>query len=175
MVGPRVQPELFSILIQFRLFSVAICADVEKMFSQIKVHEEDVDWQRILWRDSPTEPIKEYRLTSVTYGTSSAPFLSTRILKHPAIDEPENYPAASRATLCHSYFDDLLNRSAIRKGTILLVFELQERMKRGGFSLRKWVSKDPDVLENISEKLKAVDSKHAIEPVKILGIALARC
>ncbi|GFX56141.1 uncharacterized protein TNCV_3062271 [Trichonephila clavipes] len=28
------------------------------MFRQIKVHEEDVDWQRILWRDSPTEPIK---------------------------------------------------------------------------------------------------------------------
>ncbi|XP_054720626.1 uncharacterized protein LOC129230250 [Uloborus diversus] len=48
MVGPRVQPELFPILIQFRLFNVAICADVEKMFRQIKVHEEDVDWQRIL-------------------------------------------------------------------------------------------------------------------------------
>ncbi|GFQ69720.1 integrase catalytic domain-containing protein [Trichonephila clavata] len=67
MVGPRVQPELFPILIQFRIFNVAICADVEKMFRQIKIHEEDVDWQRILWRDSPTEPIKEYRLTTVTY------------------------------------------------------------------------------------------------------------
>ncbi|GFT59605.1 DUF1758 domain-containing protein [Trichonephila clavipes] len=80
MVGPRVQPELFPILIQFRIFSVAICADVKKMFRQIKVHEEDVDWQRILWRDSPTEPIREYRLTTVTYGTSSASFLSTRTL-----------------------------------------------------------------------------------------------
>ncbi|GFS49799.1 integrase catalytic domain-containing protein [Nephila pilipes] len=47
-VGPRVQPELFLILIQFRLFCVVICADVEKMFRRIKVHEEDVDWQRIL-------------------------------------------------------------------------------------------------------------------------------
>ncbi|GFS66717.1 integrase catalytic domain-containing protein [Trichonephila clavipes] len=65
MVGPRVQPELFPILIQFRIFSVAICADVDKMFRQIKVHEEDVDWQRILWRDSPTEPIREYRLTTL--------------------------------------------------------------------------------------------------------------
>ncbi|GFV49633.1 DUF1758 domain-containing protein [Trichonephila clavipes] len=44
MVGPRVQPELLPILIQFRIFSVAICADVEKMFHQIKVHEEDLDW-----------------------------------------------------------------------------------------------------------------------------------
>ncbi|GFR33060.1 DUF1758 domain-containing protein [Trichonephila clavata] len=48
MVGPRVQPELFPILVQFRIFSVAICADVEKMFRQIKIYEQDVDWQRIL-------------------------------------------------------------------------------------------------------------------------------
>ncbi|GFU01947.1 integrase catalytic domain-containing protein [Trichonephila clavipes] len=147
----------------FRIFSVAICADVEKMFRQIKVHEEDVDWQRILWRDSPTEPIREYRLTTVTYGTSSAPFLSTRTLRQLAIDEQENYPAASRATLSHFYVDDLLSGSATKKGAIQLVSELQEMMKRGGFSLRKWVSNDPDVLATIPKELKAVDSKHTIK------------
>ncbi|GFV12423.1 integrase catalytic domain-containing protein [Trichonephila clavipes] len=174
MVGPRVQPELFPILIQFRIFSVAICADVEKMFRQIKVHEEDVDWQRILWRDSPIEPIREYCLTTVTYGTSLAPFLSTRTLRQLAIDEQENYPAASRATLSHFYVVDLLSGSATKKGAIQLVSELQEMMKRGGFSLRKWVSNDPDVLATIPKELKAVDSKHTIkddQPVKILGIA----
>ncbi|GFX48586.1 uncharacterized protein TNCV_584831 [Trichonephila clavipes] len=174
MVGPRVQPELFPILIQFRIFSVAICSDVEKMFRQIKVHEEDVDWQRILWRDSPTEPIREYRLTTVTYGTTSAPFLSTRTLRQLAIYEQENYPAASRATLSHFYVDDLLSGSATKKRAIQLVSELQEMMKRGGFSLRKWVSNDPDVLATIPKELKAVDSKHTIkddQPVKILGIA----
>ncbi|GFW52089.1 integrase catalytic domain-containing protein [Trichonephila clavipes] len=174
MVGPRVQPEFFPILIQFRIFSVAICADVEKMFRQTKVHDEDLDWQRILWRDSPTEPIREYCLTTVTYGTSSAPFLSTRTLRQLAIDEQENYPAASRATLSHFYVDDLLSGSATKKGAIKLVSELQEMMKRGGFSLRKWVSNDPDVLATIPEELKAVDSKHTIkddQPVKILGIA----
>ncbi|GFU26835.1 integrase catalytic domain-containing protein [Trichonephila clavipes] len=146
MVVPRVQPELFPILIQFRIFSVAICADVEKMFRQ-DVHEEDVDWQRILWRDSPTEPIREYRLTTVTYGTSSAPFLFTRTLRQLAIDEQENYPAASRATLSHFYVDDLLSGS---------------------------VPNDPDVLATIPKELKAVDYKHTIkddQPVKILGIA----
>ncbi|GFS91597.1 integrase catalytic domain-containing protein [Trichonephila clavipes] len=137
------------------------------------VHEEDVDWQIILWRDSPTEPIREHHLTTVTYGTSSAPFLSTRTLRQLAIDEQENYPAASRATLSHFYIDDLLSGSATKKGAIQLVSELQ-MMKRGEFSLRKWVSNDPDVLATIPEELKAVDSKHTIkddQPVKILGIA----
>ncbi|GFY64929.1 DUF1758 domain-containing protein [Trichonephila inaurata madagascariensis] len=174
MVGPRVQPELSPIFIQFRIFSVAICADVEKMFRQIKVHEKDLDWQRILWRDSTTEPIREYRLTTVTYGTSSAPFLSTRTLRQLAIDEQENYPAASRGTLSHFYVDDLLSGSATKKGAIQLVLELQEMMKKGGFSLRKWVSNDPDVLATIPKELKAVDSKLTIkddQPVKILEIA----
>ncbi|GFS72701.1 transposable element Tcb2 transposase [Trichonephila clavipes] len=126
MVGPRVQPELFPILIQFRIFSVAICADVEKMFRQIKGHEEDLDWQRFLWRDSPTEPIREYRLTTVTYGTSSAPFISTRTLRQLAIDKQENYPAASRATLSHFYVDDLMSGSATKKGAIQLLSELKE-------------------------------------------------
>ncbi|GFS87039.1 DUF1758 domain-containing protein [Trichonephila clavipes] len=178
MVGPRVQPELFPILIQFRIFSVAICADVERMFHQIKVHAEDVDWQKILWRDSPTESIREHRLTTVTYGTSSAPFLSTRTLRQLAIDEQENYLAASRATLSHFYVDDLLSGSATKKGAIQLVSE-QEMMKRGGFSLRKWVSNDPDVLATIPGELKAVDSKHTIkddQPVTDLGNSLAsRC
>ncbi|GFY36972.1 uncharacterized protein TNIN_429821 [Trichonephila inaurata madagascariensis] len=95
-------------------------------------------------------------------------------LRQLAIDERENYPAASRATLSHFYVDDLLSGSATKKEAIKLVSELQEMMKKGGFSLRKWVSNDPDVLATIPEELKAVDSKHTIkddQPVKILGIA----
>ncbi|GBO31912.1 hypothetical protein AVEN_258181-1, partial [Araneus ventricosus] len=118
MVGPRVQPELFPILIQFRVFQVAVCADVEKMFRQIKVHEDDVDWQRILWRNSPEDAIREYRLVTVTYGTSCAPFLSTRTLRQLALDEVKDYPLASKATLCNFYVDDLLGGAGSREEAI---------------------------------------------------------
>ncbi|GFY25231.1 uncharacterized protein TNCV_2483521 [Trichonephila clavipes] len=109
-----------------------------------------------------------------TPPTRLVPVLSTRTLRQLAIDEQENYPAASRATLSHFYVDDLLSGNATKKGAIQLVSELQEMMKRGGFSLRKWVSNDPYVLATIPEELKAVDSKHTIkvdQPVKILEIA----
>ena len=174
LVGPRVQPELFPILIQFRLFQVAICADVEKMFRQIRIHEEDADWQRILWRDSPDETVKEYRLNTVTYGTACAPYLSTRILRQLAEDEKEKFPSASRATLRHFYVDDLLSGASTKEEAMQLVTELQEMMKKGGFSLRKWISTIPDVLKNIPEELRAVDTQHTFDKdqsVKILGIA----
>jgi hypothetical protein len=48
---------------------------------QITIHPQDRDLQRILWRNSLDDPIQEYQLPTVMYGTSSAPFLATRCLK----------------------------------------------------------------------------------------------
>ncbi|GFV72887.1 integrase catalytic domain-containing protein [Trichonephila clavipes] len=59
------------------------------MFRQIRISSEDTNWQRILWRDNPKETVKEYRLTTVTYGTSCAPYLSARTLTQLAFDERE--------------------------------------------------------------------------------------
>ncbi|GFY32209.1 integrase catalytic domain-containing protein [Trichonephila clavipes] len=87
MVGPRVQRDVYPILVSFRTFQIAVCADLEKMFRQIWISSEDTNWQRILWRDNPKETVKEYRLTTVTYGTSCAPYLSTRTLTQLAFDE----------------------------------------------------------------------------------------
>ena len=80
-VGSTVQQDLYSIVLRFRTHQVCFTADIAKMYRQIVVRPRDRDLQRILWRYSSDEPIQEYRLTTVTYGTSSAPFLSTRCLK----------------------------------------------------------------------------------------------
>ena len=65
MIGSQVQNDLYPILLWFRTFVVAVCVDVEKMFCQIKVHPGDTDCQRILWRNSPEEALKEYRLVTM--------------------------------------------------------------------------------------------------------------
>ncbi|XP_060861476.1 uncharacterized protein LOC132938548 [Metopolophium dirhodum] len=78
--GPTVQPTLHSILLRFRTHTFALTADVEKMYRQILVHPDDCKLQRILYRSSPSETLKEYTLRTVTYGTKSAPYLATRCL-----------------------------------------------------------------------------------------------
>ncbi|XP_035223596.1 uncharacterized protein LOC118196281 [Stegodyphus dumicola] len=40
LVIPRIQPELFDILIRFRTYAVAIFVDMEKMYRQIRVYQE---------------------------------------------------------------------------------------------------------------------------------------
>lgn len=58
MVGPTVQDNLFSILIRFRIFKIAITADIAKMYRQVLLDSSQTSLQRIFWRDSLEDPIK---------------------------------------------------------------------------------------------------------------------
>jgi hypothetical protein len=108
-VGATVQLDLYSTVLRFRTHQVCFTADIVKMYRQIVVHPQDRDLQRILWRYSTDKPIQEYRLTTVTYGTSSAPFLATHCLKKPADDNEQQYPRAAQVLSNDFYVDDLLS------------------------------------------------------------------
>lgn len=81
LIGPTVQDDLFAIISRFRLHKYVMTADVTKMYRQILVDDAQTDLQRILWRKQPEDDIKTSRLNTITYGTSSAPYLATRCLK----------------------------------------------------------------------------------------------
>ncbi|XP_025192662.1 uncharacterized protein LOC112592723 [Melanaphis sacchari] len=108
MCGPTVQEELFSILIRFRAHQYAITADVEKTFRQVEVSKEDQDLQRIVWRESPSEVLRKYRLATVTYGTTSASFMATQCLASLAEAEELRLPRAAKAIHRDFYMDDLI-------------------------------------------------------------------
>ncbi|UYV62413.1 hypothetical protein LAZ67_2000471, partial [Cordylochernes scorpioides] len=169
--GPKIQQDVFFILLRFRTYPVAITADIEKMYRQIRIHPEDADYQRILWRPSPEEPVVDYRLLTVTYGTTSAPFLAMRTLQQLAEDEGQNYPEASRVTLKDFYVDDLLTGAQTIAEAKELIDQLKDLMKKGGFHLRKWNSNCHEIVshvEEMNEEKKINLEKGAIS--KILGI-----
>ena len=57
LVGPNVQQDRFSILLRFRVHNYVLIADIEKVYRQILVSDDDCHYQRILWRNSPLEPV----------------------------------------------------------------------------------------------------------------------
>ena len=83
---------------QWRTHRYVYCADIEKMYRQILINERDVDCQRILWRESPSDALQEYQLLTVTYGTASAPFLALRVLQQLADDEGTDLPLGRNLT-----------------------------------------------------------------------------
>ncbi|XP_045457859.1 uncharacterized protein LOC123668109 [Melitaea cinxia] len=98
--GPNLQKDLLSLILKWRLYEIAFTADIEKMFRQIKLHPEDQNLHKIIWREptkqqtryySDNSPLLEYKLSTVTYGTKAAPFLAMMTLKQLAKDEGHKY------------------------------------------------------------------------------------
>ncbi|XP_062713282.1 uncharacterized protein LOC134290227 [Aedes albopictus] len=149
LVGPVVQEDLRAITMRSRLHPIMLIADVAKMYRQILLFPEDRRFHLIFWRRSQTDPIQTFRLKTVTYGTASAPYLATRVLKQIALDEGANYPAAAQAAIEDFYVDDLFSGA----NTVAEAIELREQMdamlNSAGMQLRKWASNSPAVLVSI--------------------------
>ncbi|KAH8272162.1 hypothetical protein KR018_004492, partial [Drosophila ironensis] len=93
--GPSIQPKIFSTLLRFRSFRVALCGDICKMYRCVRVAPPDHYLQSIMWRDNTNEEIKEYTLNTVTYGTRPAAFLAIRAMQQLSYDEEEAFPIAA--------------------------------------------------------------------------------
>ncbi|CAG7720691.1 unnamed protein product [Allacma fusca] len=147
MVGPVHQQDLFSILVRWRYWKVALTADIRQMYLFINVKKEHQDYLRIFWRDSPSEPIKTYKLAKVTFGTSSAPYLAIKTIQTLAEAHAEEYPLASAVLKRDFYVDDCLSGARTQEEAVQLQQQLMRLTEKGGFLLRKWTSSDADVLD----------------------------
>lgn len=125
MVGPTVQQDIRSIIMRSRTHRVMIIADAKQMYRQVLVDERDTPLQRIVWRQSPHQPLNTYELLTVTYGTASAPFLATRVLLQLADDEQEHYPAAAKVLRKDVYVDDLFSGA----DSVEEAIELRQQLK----------------------------------------------
>lgn len=106
MVGPKLPESLFSILIRARQYKFLLTGDIEKMYRQVLVNEEDRHLQLILWRDDESLPIQTLQLNTLTYGTASASYLSTRYLWQ--IGEEQNDKIVKDIIQKDFYVDDLI-------------------------------------------------------------------
>lgn len=104
------------------------------MYRQILVDARDADFYRILWRSSSSEPIHDYCLLTVTYGTAAASYLTLQVLEQLADDNGAQFPLAV-PVLCHQiYVYDCVFGT---DNKILARDQLIALLKKGGFCLRK--------------------------------------
>ncbi|GFW53928.1 uncharacterized protein TNCV_1086451 [Trichonephila clavipes] len=80
-----------------------------------------------------------------TYGTQSAPYLTTRSLKQLAIDDGDKYPLAAEVIMSDVYMDDLTGEDDLESGRKLQV-QLVSMLKGAGMELHKWSASNPLLL-----------------------------
>ena len=108
LVGPTVHPPLIDVLLNFRSHRIALTADVSKMYRAIQLVEEDKDLHHFVWRSSPQDTIKDYRMTRVTFGVAASSFAANMAVKQNAQDLAVEYPLAAQTVENSFYVDDCL-------------------------------------------------------------------
>lgn len=171
--GQPLQTDLVSVIMNWRFLRFVFIADIEKMYRRIGVHPDDAEFQRILWRPTPTDDIQSYKLKTVTFGTVSAPYTAIRVVHQLANDEASRFPLAVDVLKHQMYVDDALSGGHTIHATKLLQQQLIQMLKSGAFELRKWCSNSTEILDAIPPEHRETNSNmhlNATESIKALGL-----
>ena len=74
MVGPTVHPPLTDALTRLR--NQAMVADVSQMYRAILLTKPDKDLHRFVWWNNPSEQLRDYQMTRITFGVSASSFIA---------------------------------------------------------------------------------------------------
>ena len=88
---------------------MALTADISKTYRAIELIPDDRDLHRFVWRRSPSETLRDYRMTRVTFGMSaSSSFAANMAVKQNALDFATEFPNAVKVIDQSFYVDDCL-------------------------------------------------------------------
>ncbi|XP_070566165.1 uncharacterized protein [Ptychodera flava] len=160
--GPDLTNNLLGVLLRFRQEPIALMADIEAMFHQVKVKEKDSDCLRFYWwPDGNIEsPPRVYKMMVHLFGAVSSPSCANTALHKMADDNSHLFDNEVVDTIKRDFYvDDCLKSVEDAKKAIKLTQDLTAACKRGGFHLTKWVSNSREVLEAIPKEERAKEIK----------------
>jgi hypothetical protein len=140
------------------------------MYPQIRVKPKTAAYQKVLWQPSKNMPLDEYPLNSVTFGTASAAYLTTRALA--SIREYLSSPKEVKNAIRNSFYvDDMLTGSNTINNTIALMNWVIQTLSKFNMVICKITSNDETVRNSIPHDKKIHFSSDDDDPqFKTFGI-----
>ncbi|XP_038071855.1 uncharacterized protein LOC119740577 [Patiria miniata] len=177
--GPDMTNGLTGVLMRFRQEPVAVKADIEAMFYQVRVRSEDRDLLRFLWWPGGdlSRELEEYRMTVHVFGAASSPSCANYALRRTATDNEQRYRSeVTNAVRKNFYVDDFCKSVPDKEEAKVISREVTDLLAEGGFRLTKWVSNQREVLRSIpreewSKEVKGLQiDQDVLPPEKTLGV-----
>lgn len=167
LVAPTTQRDGFAHLLFFRCKLAALCGDISKLYRQILVHPDGQEWQRVLWYNELVK-LCRFQLNIIIYGTASAQFLATRVLKPLVVEEPEMLVGAKGSREDFDVHNRLISVASIQE----VIQEVKSVLTKSQLPIRTFNSSSMVVLKAIP-----VDDRDIMlqvsetDVIKILGVS----
>ena len=172
--GPKLQNDLFSVLLRFRKIPIALVCDIEEMYLRIELNKKDRPFHRFLWRnmDQGKDP-DVFEFNRLVFGVNTSPFLAQLVCQEHARKFQKEFPNASETVLESAYMDDSLDSTPDEASAIELYQQLSSLWQGAHMRARKWISNSKRVLEQIplidrASQITVEDSP--LPHIKTLGI-----
>ena len=146
---------MYDVLLRFRIFPVAITADIARAFLNISIAEEDHDSLQFLWLENHEDKNSEitvFQLARLPFGLNCSPFLLQGTLEHHLKKHEPIDPEFIYKIFKSLYVDDMNSgTSSVKEG-----YELYEKVKglmlQASMNMRKWRTNSPELMRMIKQK-----------------------
>ena len=175
LTGPKLQSDIFDILVKFRKEWVALVGEISQMYHQLVLLPEDRPMHHFLSRNMQFNKEPEvYKFLCFVFGGCYCPICAQFTWQKHAEIHQDTYPLAAVEVKNHCYMDDLMPSLDSIEKAIETRRQLTEMGDKAGFHVRKWVSNLTEVLANVpaEDRASEVDlEKNELPMTKTLGVS----
>ena len=152
--GPDLTNKLIGVLLRFREKPIAMIADVQAMYHQVRVTPAHRDVLRFLWFDG--DKIATYRMCVHLFGGIWSASVASYALKRTAHDHSHMFDSGVvDAVINNFYVDDLLQSVDSDDEAVEMADQLRRLLSLRGFNLTKWTSNSRRLIQSIPEEHRA--------------------
>ena len=167
-VGSPLQNQLWSVLVRGRFHTIALTADIQKAFLQLRIHPDDRDALRFHWLVNK-DPLQvcTLRFTRALFGLGPSPFLLGGVIQHHLNTERSEQPKQVEEIERSLYVDDILSGGQTVEETKELKNSTTKIFETASLKLHKWNSNVRSLEEDIPDQ--EVSLSHAKEQLGVKG------
>ena len=139
--GPDLTNQIVGVFLSFREESISLTGDIEAMFHQVRVPEQQRNYIRFLWwEDSDLDKdVVDHEMTAHVLGGMSSPSCPNYALKKTATDKLKRYGEDVPIILRRNFYvDDILKSFSSIEEAIRITEKIKELCKEGGFNITKF-------------------------------------
>ena len=148
--GPDLLQSLYGIMFRFRENPIGVIGDIKDMFLRIKIHNNDQNALRFLWKEKNSDVVNKYVMTSLIFGANCSPFIAQFINQNKNASRfSQLMPDAVEAIKKNQYMDDYIDSFSDKEVARNIIKEISFIHNQGGFKMCNYLSNIPDVLSDV--------------------------